>query len=125
MKRWFQIAGLAGVAILAVLVTLQFTGRSSHKITERAKQSAVAADADALSAKLIPSEDLPPEDTRSLFDHLIAQNESLPFPFEKLIAALQKLDPAAQPPLVVMIPHGRSLLKASADYEHPRVLLAL
>ncbi len=125
MKRWIQIGGLAVVAVIAVTITLQFTGRSSHQIRERAKQSSVIAEPDALSAKLIPSDDLPPEGTRSLFDHLIAQNESLPFPFEKLIASLQKLDPAAQPPLVIMIPQGRSLLKASADYEHPRVLLAL
>jgi mono/diheme cytochrome c family protein len=124
LKRWLQIAGLGIVAIIAVIVALQLTGRSSHKIAERAKQQSVVAEPDALSAKLIPSEDLPPEGTRSLFDHLVAQNESLPFPFEKLMATIGKLDPSNQPPLVIMIPQGRSLLKASADYEHPRVLLA-
>src|SRR5882724_10283173 len=121
MKRWAQIGGLVIVAVVAALITLQWVGRSSPRIAERARQS-IAADPDSLSAKLIPSEDLPPEGTRSLFDHVIAQNESLPFPFEKLIATLQKLDPASKEPLVVMIPQGRSLLKVSADYEHPRVL---
>ena len=37
---------------------------------------------------------------------------------------VQKQDPAAAPPLSLMIPKGRSLLKAMADYQHPRVLLA-
>ena len=121
MKRSTKI----GVAIATVAIVtagiVHFSGHS-QKITERAKQ-ALAADADAPSAKLIHGDDLPPPGTRSLFDHLIAQNDVLPYPFEKLIALLGKQDPANQPPLVVMIPYGRSLLKASADYEHPRVLV--
>lgn len=123
MKRWIQLSGAVVVAAAVAAVAIHFSGRSSQKITERAK-APVAIDPDALSAKLIPTDDLPPEGTRSLFDHLVAQHESLPWPFEKLIAAVQKRDPANQPPLVVMIPQGRSLLKASADYAHPRVLVA-
>jgi mono/diheme cytochrome c family protein len=77
-----------------------------------------------LSARLIASEDLPPAGTRSLFDHLVAQNESLPYPFEKLVAMLQKQDPEGRAPVTLMIPQGRSLLKAQADFHHPRVLVA-
>lgn len=97
---------------------------SKVSITVLSKQG-VAVEPNALSAKLIPADDLPPGGTRSLFDHLIAQNDGLPYPFEKLIALLQKLDPQNRPPPVLMIPQGRSLLKALADYEHPRSLLAM
>src|ERR1044071_2963636 len=124
MQRTLRlVATISALVVIAGAIWL-FAGRSGPKITERAKQTTALVDPDALSAKLIPSEDLPPEGTRSLFDHLIAQNESLPWPFEKLIAVVGKQDPSTKPPLVVMIPQGRSLLKASADYEHPRVLVA-
>ena len=78
----------------------------------------------ALTAKTISTEDLPPEGTRSLFDHLIAQNDVLPYPFEKLVALLAKQNPDGQAPLALLIPQGRSLLKAQADFVHPRLLLA-
>lgn len=92
-------------------------------IAARARQSS-APDINALSYKLISDADLPPEGTRSLFDHLVAQNESVPYPFAKLVAMVQKQDPTGAPPLSVMLPKGRSLLKAMADYTHPRVLFA-
>lgn len=78
----------------------------------------------SLHDTLIPESDLPPEGTRSLFDHLIFQNDVLPYPFEKLIALLQKQNPEGQPPLALLIPKGRSLLKGQADYAHPRVVVA-
>ncbi|HKY89749.1 MAG TPA: hypothetical protein VJM11_01865, partial [Nevskiaceae bacterium] len=62
--------------------------------------------------------------TRSLFDHLLAQNDGLPYPFEKLVAIIQRGDPENRPPLAVMIPDGRSLLKASANFQAPRVVFA-
>ncbi|HUP93113.1 MAG TPA: hypothetical protein VM074_12775 [Solimonas sp.] len=96
---------------------------SGPSVTARAKATA-PVDPNALSAKLISSEDLPPEGTRSLFDHLIAQNESLPYPFEKLVALVRRQDPDARPPVALMVPFGRSLLKAQADFVHPRVLVA-
>ena len=91
-------------------------------ISERAQHSAVPLD--ALSAKVIPGDDLPPGGTRSLFDHLIAQNEQLPYPFEKLVALIQAQDPDGRAPVALLIPKGRSLLKASAHFEKPRVLVA-
>lgn len=111
-RRW--------LAVMAV-TALAACGRDGADIQDRAKQ-APAPEAKSLSASLISSEDLPPQGTRSLFDHLIAQNESLPYPFEKLLAVLQREDPQAQAALTLMIPKGRSLLKAQADYSHPRVL---
>jgi hypothetical protein len=85
---------------------------------------AAGARAAALTAKSIATEDLPPAGTRSLFDHLIAQNDVLPYPFEKLLALVAKQSPDHPQPLTLLIPKGRSLLKAQADYAHPRLLLA-
>ncbi len=77
-----------------------------------------------LSSKLIPDTDLPPEGTRSLFDHLIAQNNGLPFPFSKMIDLLTELHPEKKAPLQLLIPDGRSLLKGQANFELPRILVA-
>ena len=77
-----------------------------------------------LSDKIIPDTDLPPPGTRSLFDHIVAQNDVLPYPFEKLIALLTAQNPAGQAPLTLLIPHGRSLLKGQADNAHPRLVVA-
>jgi hypothetical protein len=119
--------GLIALAVAAGVVALWFFwpagGFGGAKITQRARQAA-PADAEALSLKLIPGDDLPPPGTRSLFDHLIAQADGLPYPFEKLVETIQRQDPANKPPLTLMIPHGRSLLKAMADYQRPRVVLA-
>lgn len=77
-----------------------------------------------VSAKAIPQDDLPPAGTRSLFDHVLAQNDGLPYPFEKLVEVVQRQAPEGDTPLAVMIPLGRSLLKASADFHAPRVVYA-
>lgn len=98
------------------------SGPAGPSITERAQKH--EAEPASLSAKVIPGEDLPPAGTRSLFDHLIAQNEVLPQPFEKLVALIQSQDPEGKPPVALMIPRGRSLLKAQADFDQPRVLVA-
>ncbi|WP_293392139.1 hypothetical protein [Nevskia sp.] len=92
-------------------------------ITQLAKQPG-ALTADSLSAKLIPSDDLPPAGTRSLFDHLIAANGQIPYPLPKLVELIRKNDPETAAPLSLLIPHGRSLLKGLADDAHPRVLAA-
>ncbi len=97
-------------------------GLSGPSIKDRAHEAGTRAA--ALTAKSISTEDLPPEGTRSLFDHLIAQNDVLPYPFEKLVALIAKQNPDGQAPLVLLIPKGRSLLKAQADFAHPRVVLA-
>jgi len=73
---------------------------------------------------LIPDSDLPPVGTRSLFDHLIVQNDGLPYPFSKLIHVLKEQNPTGQEPVTLLIPNGRSLLKGQADNAHPRIVVA-
>lgn len=109
---------ISKLAAVAGLVALLLGGYYAFKpatnavpITQLAKQ-----------AKTVQP-DLPPNGTRSLFDHLIAQNEGLPYPFPKLVEYLEKT--TGHKAQVLMIPHGRSLLKGLADDKQPRVLLAL
>ncbi|MDP3859822.1 MAG: hypothetical protein Q8Q73_18840 [Stagnimonas sp.] len=97
--------------------------RSGPAIAELA-QRPVVTDPAATSSTVLSREDLPPAGTRSLFDHLVAQADGVPWPFEKLAALLAKQDPSGAAPLSLLIPDGRSLLKGQADYAHPRVLLA-
>jgi hypothetical protein len=113
------------LAVIAAGVWLAWPskpGPRAPSVTERAKANGAANPQD-LSARVIGSGDLPPEGTRSLFDHLVAQNDALPYPFEKLVALVQRLDPQNRAPVALMIPKGRSLLKAQADFAHPRVLV--
>ena len=115
------------VLLLAVAAAVQL-GRKALQteapaIAELAKRPSVT-DAAARSSKLISHEDLPPEGTRALFDHLVTQADGVPWPFEKLVAMVAKQDPSGAQPLVLLIPDGRSLLKGQADYQHPRVLMA-
>ncbi|MGB0219770.1 MAG: hypothetical protein ACPGJF_10595 [Sinimarinibacterium flocculans] len=95
---------------------------SDASVTARAAE--VAAQADTLSARTIPNDDLPPAGTRSLFDHLVAQNDGLPYPFEDLVEMIQRQAPEGSAPVQLAIPLGRSLLKAQADFHQPRVLYA-
>jgi len=110
-------------AALAASLLAACSGDEGSGITQLAKQPGAVA-ADAPSARLIPSEDLPPDGTRSLFDHLIAANGQIPYPFPKLVELIAKQDPEAAAPLTLLVPHGRSLLKGLADDTHPRVLAA-
>lgn len=114
-----RIAGLVSALLLTACGGDEAAGIS---VAERARQAASAAD--TVSARLLSEADLPPEGTRSLFDHLLAQNDGLPYPFERLIKLIQDQHPQAQAPVSLMIPLGRSLLKASADFSKPRVLVA-
>ncbi len=82
------------------------------------------ADPNRPSARLIPNTDVPPEGTRSLFDYVIAEHGALPYPFEKLVDLFASYDKDARDPIQVLIPDGRSLLKAEADFKHPRIVAA-
>jgi hypothetical protein len=123
LKRLLALLLVAALGVAAWLWLRPAPGPRGPDIVARSTQEPVHA-APRLSAKLIASEDLPPAGTRSLFDHLVAQNDGLPYPFEKLVAMLQKQDPEGRMPVTLMIPQGRSLLKAQADFHHPRVLVA-
>lgn len=120
MRGAFSAAGLLVAALLASGCGQQ---TAAPQISELAKRPLVT-DAGARSSSVISREDLPPEGTRSLFDHLAAQADGVPWPFEKLVALVAAQDPAAAAPLTLLIPDGRSLLKGQADAAHPRILLA-
>ena len=117
--------GLAAVALLLLsVVVLAWLQRpqAGADIADLARGSSVALG--PVSAQVIVQDDLPPAGTRSLFDHLLAQNDGLPYPFEALVSLVQQQAPEGAVPLAVMIPLGRSLLKASADFSVPRVVFA-
>lgn len=99
---------------------------SEANVTDLAKANAglIVNEKLAISKKALSQEDLPPEGTRSLFDHFAAQNNGVPYPFSALIEALKAMHPEGKDPVLVMIPDGRSLLKGQANGEKPRVLLA-
>ena len=115
------------VVVLAAVAAGAYGWSQAHRrgpaIAELAKRPAVT-DPAATSSKLLSREDLPPDGTRSLFDHLVAQADGVPWPFEKLAALVAKQDPSGAAPLTLLIPDGRSLLKGQADDAHPRLLLA-
>lgn len=79
---------------------------------------------DSLHARIIPESDLPPEGSRSLLDYWLAEQGGIPFPFSRFVEALAAEDIRGRDPLMVLIPDGRSLLKAQADFTAPRIVLA-
>jgi hypothetical protein len=124
MKRLALVLAGALVALGVVVWVLRpWTAGGPAEVAAPARHAALAATG-AVSRAVIPEDDLPPAGTRSLFDHLLAQADGLPFPFEKVVALLQAQDPEGRAPLALLIPRGRSLLKASAHDERPRILTA-
>lgn len=110
-------------SLLVLLLTLYWvvSNQTAPPITELAKT--VSNNDHYLSSKVIPETDLPPEGTRSLFDHLIVQNGGIvPYPYSKLVAMLKEMNPAGVEPISLLIPNGRSLLKGQADNAHPRIV---
>ena len=122
MNRVVIVGAVIVVATAAYAAIMMSSTQNSPPITTLAKQSANARD--QLSDKVIPDTDLPPPGTRSLFDHMVAQNDGLPYPFAKLIALLREQNPAGVDPVALLIPNGRSLLKGQADNAHPRLVVA-
>lgn len=121
-RRRLVLAALAGVAVLLALGAWLARPPPAAHPESRLAQAQVTLG--AVAAAAIPQDDLPPAGTRSLFDHLLAQNDGLPYPFERLVALMQRQAPEGAAPLAVLIPLGRSLLKASADFHLPRVVYA-
>jgi mono/diheme cytochrome c family protein len=139
MKRLGLIVVLA-VALGAAVWSGSVARRQGPAIAQLANQPG-ANDAQAtsnpvpgrMSSRVLGHDDLPPaiagdhgttQGTRSLFDHLVAEADGLPYPFEKLVALITKQNAAGQAPLQVLIPDGRSLLKGQADDAHPRIVMA-
>lgn len=119
------------LVILGIVIAFQQWGGgddevSSLKVSELAQAQADAKEAEQTSLydQFVSDEDLPPEGTRSLFDHLIKENGSLPYPFQSLLDLVASQDKDATQPVTVMIPNGRSLLKGQANFKHPRILAA-
>ncbi len=80
--------------------------------------------ANSLHAQIIGESDLPPAGTRSLLDYWLAEQGAIPFPFTQFVDALAAEDGSERPVLSVLIPDGRSLLKAQADFTSPRIVVA-
>lgn len=119
-------ASLVPALVILVAVAWWWSRPAQHEsisISERAAQIAERP-AERLSDRLIPQTDLPPQGTRSLFDHLLAENGGLPYPFEELVALIQSYDPNGGKASFIQIPDGRSLLKGQADFAKPRILYA-
>lgn len=119
-KKTIAIGTFVIVAALAVIGLL--SSKSTPPITELAK--AAVTSTLPVSSKVIADTDLPPAGTRSLFDHMIAQNDMLPYPFEKLITLLKDQNPSGELPVTLLIGSGRSLLKGSHDFASPRIVVA-
>ncbi len=69
-------------------------------------------------------EDLPPPGTRSLFDHHVARLGALPYPFAALIDSFRPFDRWNSGSVSLLVPDGRSLRRAEADFRQPRALVA-
>jgi hypothetical protein len=121
MKKFAIFVLLALLAVIGYQLLLADDAEvSTLKVSELAEQQAQASD--TLHAQVITEDDLPPEGTRSLFDHLIKEHGSLPYPFDELLDLVANQDRDGRPATTVLIPNGRSLLKGQANFKHPRLL---
>jgi hypothetical protein len=117
-KYFIGVGSILGFLLVLLWMT---SNQSAPPISELAKTT--SNNDHYLSSKVIPETDLPPEGTRSLFDHLIVQNGGIvPYPYSKLIEMLKELNPEGTEPISLLIPNGRSLLKGQADNAHPRIV---
>ncbi len=124
MKRLILLpGGLLAIALLA-LALLPREPESGSGIEQLAAQSEARRAAAGVHSGVVARTDLPPEGTRSLFDHLIRENGALPYPFERLIELLASYDAQGRAPRSLLIPDGRSLLKGQASFSRPRIVVA-
>jgi len=121
--KWILRALLVVVVAMVLLVISQRVNQPADiKISQLAKQVELVEP--SLASDVISDEDLPPEGTRSLFDHFLAQHDGLAYPFDRLLAQIQAGSASGEAPKTVLIPHGRSLLKGQADEALPRIIAA-
>lgn len=109
----WRLAILAGLAALALTL-----------LKDRAPEPAPPPATELPAAVIETAGDHLPPAGRSLFDFLLAEHGSVPFPFVELIKAIERHSPM---PKIVLIPFGRSLQRtASAPdfFAYPRVVLA-
>ncbi len=118
------LSALALVCMLAIGLAYWSINHADKPSISELTQSLDGVEETSLHSQLIPDTDLPPEGTRSLFDHLIAQNDGLPYPFSEMIKLLQSQHSEGEAPLSLLIPDGRSLLKGQANHHLPRILIS-
>ena len=123
--KLLKICTLALVISLTVMAVVYWSINYADTPSISAITETIAEkNAASLFNEVIPNSDLPPTGTRSLFDHLMTQNEGIPFPFSEFSKLLTDINPNNESPLSVLIPNGRSLLKGQADNTQPRIILA-
>lgn len=116
--------------VLALLLGLAACGDAPApregvaELASARQQSREQQSTGGLHQRLIGDADLPPEGTRSLLDKWLAEQGGIPFPFARMLEALAAEDADGARPPTVLIPDGRSLLKAQADFAQPRIVLA-
>ncbi len=124
LKKLLTTLIVLAVVIAALGYWLYRDSAPIQELEARAKNLQPLAADGAASLDLISREDLPPEGTRSLVDFIFAENNGIPYPFEKMIEVLASYDQDGKAPASLMIPFSRSLLKASSDLAQPRVVIA-
>lgn len=128
MKKIAILILLLVAALLAYsLLTTDEAEVSTLRVSElasAAEEELAAESVTSLHSEYVSNEDLPPEGTRSLFDHLIKEHGSLPYPFDDLLELVASQDAENTAPITALIPNGRSLLKGQANFKHPRIIAA-
>lgn len=124
MKFTKVLAAVGLIGFVAVALAYWSINHAEKQSISELSASLDKEKVSSLHSQIIPDTDLPPKGTRSLFDHLIAQNDGLPFPFSEVIGLLKTQHPEGKAPLSLLIPDGRSLLKGQADDHLPRILIA-
>lgn len=124
MKKLLLLPGaLVLIALLVLFALPREQGKQAGAGIESVAQQR-SASRSTLMDQIIPPDDLPPEGTRSLFDHLVRENGNLPYPFDRVLQMLAGYDEQARLPHNLMIPDGRSLLKGQAHFAAPRIVVA-
>ncbi len=126
MKKLILLPGgfLAFVLVVLVLLMQQNDRSMDGGIEALAEKKAASSSGGGVHGRVISKQDLPPEGSRSLFDHLVREQGGLPFPFEKMLEMFASYDREGRWPNTLLIPDGRSLLKGHATFDAPRMVVA-
>lgn len=123
LKLLTYVAGACLIILGSIYWAINYASTPSISALTEASEQPVPTEL-SLFNRVIPDSDLPPNGTRSLFDHLITDNEGVPYPFSEFAKLLQNASPDNTPPLSLLIPDGRSLLKGQANNTLPRIIIA-
>src|SRR5439155_20620051 len=93
-----------GAAAGLVLFTV---GKAEHESTRGEAPATSDEPDDGAYRRAIPRAALPPEGTRSLFDHILTHNGGLPYPFDRLLELVAAYDDEGRRPAAVLVPPGR------------------